>query len=441
VILNETRTIFWEVVLGEGVGVSHHLGERPLFIPTTCRNPRRRPFFSPAPATPLPNEVAPISQEGEGRLIMSLFEEINNFYGMGIDPNPTLERGSVTQGADMNKIRTVFVGASHMTRLADEMGHDVVNLAFPGFRPKEQMLNEIASKLAELKLGKKDTVVVDLLSNVVFMGTNNDGLPTEATRAEDGSYHVVGSLTIAPPSLTKKILAGCSKLAHALKETGTVLVSPIPRYVFRKCCDNPEHIENFEDPELDEEVVLGLERVKKILQNWAIDHDLCFEIIDPTLLADTRDLGLRERTTSSGQRLWRLDDPVHLTTGGYRDIAQAIADSVVSGPAEDSASATGSSRNSQKRKRAESVVTKHPIPVAKRGATTPRTAGWLLGRLENNARGIGAGSGVQTRGRGGHRGRTVSDNYTRGSRGRGGFSGWHGVRRGGWHRRGQSWKN
>ncbi len=69
---------------------------------------------------------------------MSLFEEINNFYGMGIDPNPTLERRSVTQGADMDKIRTVFVGASHMTRLADEMGYDVVNLAFPGFRPRKK---------------------------------------------------------------------------------------------------------------------------------------------------------------------------------------------------------------------------------------------------------------------------------------------------------------
>jgi hypothetical protein len=350
-------------------------------------------------------------------------------------------QNSFSKSEQFFKIRTVFVGASHMTRLADEMGHDVVNLAFPGFRPKEEMLNEIACKLAELKLGKKDTVVCDLLSNVVFMGTNSDGLPSEAIRAEDGSYHIVGSLTIAPPSLTKKILAGCSKLAHALKETGTVLVSPIPRYVFSKCCDNSDHIENFEDPELDEEVVLGLEGVKKILQNWAIDHDLCFEIIDPTLLSDTRDLGLRERTTSTGQRLWLQDDPVHLTTDGYRDIAQAIADSVVSCPVEDSASATGSSKNSQKRKRAESVVTKHPIPAVKRGAATPRTAGWLLGRLKNKAGDHGPGSGGQTRGRGGHRGIFASDKYVRGGRGRGGFRGWHGVRRGDWHRPGRPWKN
>ncbi len=332
VVFTETRTIFWDVVLGEGEGISHQLGERPLFIPTTCRSPRRRPFLSPAPASPLPQRVVPISQDGERRLINSLISEINKFYGMGIDPNPELERGCVTQGAEMSKSRTVLVGASHMTRLAEEMGIDTVNLAFPGFRPKGKMVDDLADKLLGLKLGKKDTVVVDLLSNIVFMGTDNDGLPAEARRAEDGRYHVIGSLTIAPPSLTKKVLAGCSKIADALKETGTVLVSLIPRYVFRKCCDNSEHIENFEDPELDEEMVLGLEGVKKILQNWAIEHDLCFEILDPTLLADPCDLGLRERTTSAGHRLWRQDDPVHLTADGYKDIAQAIQDCVVSGP-------------------------------------------------------------------------------------------------------------
>jgi hypothetical protein len=279
-----------------------------------------------------------------------------------------------------------------MTRLADEMGNDTVNLAFPGFRPKEKMIADLADKLLELKLGKKDTVVVDLLSNIVFMGTDKDGLPTEARTAEDGSYHVFGSLTIAPLSLTKKVLAGCSKIAHALKETGTVLVSPIPRYVFRKCCDNSEHIENFEDPELDEEMVLGLEGVLKILQNWAIEHDLCFEIIDPTLLADPCDPGLRERTTSAGHRLWRQDDPVHLTADGYKDIAQAIHDCVVSGPSVESASTVDSAGTSHKRRRAESVVTKPMLPVAKRAATAMRTARWLLGRLENHPIQRGRGS-------------------------------------------------
>jgi hypothetical protein len=59
----------------------------------------------------------------------------------------------------------------------------------------------------------------------VFMGTDTSGLLTEAVRAEDGSYHIVGSLTIAPTSVTKKILSGCSEIAQVLKGTGTVPIS------------------------------------------------------------------------------------------------------------------------------------------------------------------------------------------------------------------------
>ncbi len=36
------------------------------------------------------------------------------------------------------------------------------------------------------------------------MGTDSDGLPTDTLRAEDGSYHVVGSLTVTPPPRLRK---------------------------------------------------------------------------------------------------------------------------------------------------------------------------------------------------------------------------------------------
>jgi hypothetical protein len=163
------------------------------------------------------------------------------------------------------------------------------------------------------------------------------------------------------------------------------------------------------------------------------------------MLADPCDLGLRERTTSSGQRLWREDDPVHLTKDGYRDIAHAITESVVAGPA-DLVSTTGSTSGSQKRKRAESVVTKQQQPLAKKATPVPRTAGWLLGRIENSAergyRGSAMRHGGWSRGRGGRFGGPVG--YDRAGRagraGRiGGSGGWHGGRRSGWHRRGAAW--
>jgi hypothetical protein len=131
-----------------------------------------------------------------------------------------------------------------MVRLADKLGQDTISLAFPGFRPKENLIANLASRLHSLKLEKSDTVILDLLSNTTFMGTNGDGLPSEASRAEDGKYHVSRSLTVAPSLFTKKVLATCQPLCEELRKTGCVLISPVPRYVNRKCCDEVGHIDN-----------------------------------------------------------------------------------------------------------------------------------------------------------------------------------------------------
>jgi hypothetical protein len=131
-------------------------------------------------------------------------------------------------------------------------------------------------------------------------------------------------------------------LAAALKETGTVLLSPVPRYVYEKCCTDPHHIENFEDPDLDEEIVSGLEGIKRQLQNWGAENDLLFNIIDPTLLTDSCDLSLKMRVASDVQPPWDTGDPIHLTLTACRDLAAVIGDSVLAGAAGDSASDAGS---------------------------------------------------------------------------------------------------
>ncbi len=104
-------------------------------------------------------------------------------------------------------------------------------------------------------------MLLDLLSNVAFMGTDESGLPTEAM-AEDGRYHVIGSLATVPPSVTKKNLAMRVPLVELLGLAGTVLISPVLRYIHNRCCGNEGHAENLTDPDLDEEIAMELEGIK-----------------------------------------------------------------------------------------------------------------------------------------------------------------------------------
>ncbi len=316
--LDNARGAFWEVVRETGQGKQSVQGERTLYIPASCRNPRKISFVSPAMAEPLPSRIPPLSEVNEKRIVNALMEELNLHFGVGVDPAPSLQRGVATQETDSDDARVVVAGASHMIRLAETMGPETVSLAYQGFRPREPMISELANKLRSLKLNSRDTVVLDLLSNSAFMGSDTYGLPTEAVRAEDGRYHIIGSLSVAPISCAKKVLQSCSLLAEALRDTGVVLLSPVPRYIHAKCCEDPSHIENFDDQDLDGEIVEGLEGFKRVLQNWGTDNELVFTVIDPTMLTDTCDLPIKSRVTEDGQPLWSTKDPVHLTGAAYR---------------------------------------------------------------------------------------------------------------------------
>ncbi len=126
----------------------------------------------------------------------------------------------------------------------------------------------------------------------------------------------------------------------------------------------------------------------------------------------------------AGHGLWRKDDPVHLTEEAYGDLANAVRDTVLSGPVADSVSAAGSDKEGRKRKIPESIVTRQPLQQHKkgRGAVPVRPAGWLFGRIEQeqerggNARGRASCSGGH-----GHRAFGRSRGYGLGGGWRGGW--------------------
>jgi hypothetical protein len=96
-----------------------------------------------------------------------------------------------------------------------------------------------------------------------------------------------------------------------------------------------------------------------------VENDLCFEIIDSTILADMCDLCLKSRATSTGQPPWSPTDPVHLTSDGYWDLAAAIGDTMLSSLVGNSASTSSCGSDSQKRRVLDSVITGrlHQCPI------------------------------------------------------------------------------
>jgi hypothetical protein len=249
--------------------------------------------------------------------------------------------------------------------------------------------------LESLKLGPDDRVVLDLLSNSAYMGTDGDGLPTPSHREGDGSYHILGSLTTAPPTALKKALEACSPLISPIGSSSVLLVVPIPRYVVGKCCADPNHIDNFEKTDFEDDLLDAQEQHRRILSVWGAAGGLNFDIIDPSAIVHPMVPLLRRRLTSRGASLWCQGDPVHLSPEAYRDLVGALMevgdDSVFGGPS------FSTSLEGTKRKIPDSVVTRPVAQTAKRGKKAHRiaTAGCLTGSPP-----VPASSGRVWRGRG-----------------------------------------
>ncbi len=153
---------------------------------------------------------------------------------------------------------------------------------------------------------------------------------------------------------------------------------------------------------------------------------IIIEVIDPTMLNDSCDLGIKTRVSNSGQQLWSVDDPVHLTSEGYRDLADIIVAHIRATACEDSSSLheASSSGSSNKRRLPEPVITRPRGTTPKRGRVgqLPKVADWLVGRIA-----------VQDSKPGWHRGNARSG--WRGSRGGPSWrSGGRSGRRGRWWR-------
>jgi hypothetical protein len=197
--------------------------------------------------------------------------------------------------------------------------------ATPGFKPSKEKIVELERQIDRLDLNESDMVVLDLLSNTAYMGTNEDGLPLPAFRADDGSYHVIGTLTTAPPTTIKKTLDMCTQLGKKIDKSRVILVCPTPRYVVGKCCDDPKHIDNFNSSDYRDDLNEFQDQHRRLLGGRGVTTGINFNILDLTAVVGPIEPTLGNRKTSGGASIWADGDNVHLSREAYMDAASATS--------------------------------------------------------------------------------------------------------------------
>jgi hypothetical protein len=108
---------------------------------------------------------------------------------------------------------------------------------------------------------------------------------------------------------------------------------------------------------------------KKLLEGWALEHNLNFGMVDATELVDPVEPVLRNRLTHGGIPLWTMWDPVHLVDEAYQEMAEGI---LLPGIEDTDPTEHGSTLSSEsvmgghKRRRPEAMIIGKPVQPAKK---------------------------------------------------------------------------
>jgi len=180
----------------------------------------------------------------------------------------------------------IVVGASHSKRLTVEFDTHtgIVGEIYTfssctgGWVPTpENVLAKVAEVEAFLSdLPRSAFLLLWLLDNSIYQAISSSGTVTKHRRDNFGRYHVPGFLDLIETEEIKNILVSLKPLLSV--KCKVVLVTPLPRYLKKKCCSDSSHIKNFSHPYYKEIMFEELEGLNRVIRE-NISEDI--QVVDP----------------------------------------------------------------------------------------------------------------------------------------------------------------
>jgi hypothetical protein len=103
--------------------------------------------------------------------------------------------------------------------------------------------------------------VFDLLGNSSVRFEQFDGT-TSLPFKINGKYHLAGKVVTTPSEIFKKTVQVIAPIIQAKGSTPCIIVPPLPRYLFARCCSDGGHCTNANDIDYKSLLVSGFVRLK-----------------------------------------------------------------------------------------------------------------------------------------------------------------------------------
>jgi len=187
--------------------------------------------------------------------VHALVGELNEKFALQLDPNPSTARFGSTDNSSESAIESrfniVLAGSSHASRLQEPLTSthlQVVDVSVPGFRITEGSVASMVSDMEAAINGLPDDKTIVLLQpfdNSIFFASKARGEKILTRKGKDGKFHVDGDLKMVSKEDMKVMFLETIPMIKAARGKKVLIMGPLPRYLYSKCCRDSSHCTNF----------------------------------------------------------------------------------------------------------------------------------------------------------------------------------------------------
>jgi hypothetical protein len=294
--------------------------------------------------------------------------------------------------------RVLLVGASNLKHSVPHFADATMtfaNVTTVGWMATVENVKNLVT-LINLRTQETDAFVFDLLGNSSVRFEQADGT-TALPFKSNGRYHLGGDVVVTPPDIFSEVVKRVIPLLKATGNKPSVIIPPLPRYLFARCCNDTDHCTNASGPHFCKTLLSGFTEMRNSLIRQLVSSGLTnFRVRDICCTTECPVTACTEERIKR-LRLVTAKDGVHFVDAGYKNLARRCVD-CLSKMLKKECEASGAEPG------------KSGIPTSffwrgfrsLRGSSRPKKSqGWTPGirGSSNSARGVARGRAAPARGR------------------------------------------
>ena len=194
----------------------------------------------------------------------------------------------------------------------------------------EQASKEMAADISEVAESLPDSntiIVLHIFDNAIYYGCTEEGEVLIPKKGSDRKYHIVGNLHVVKKAAFRELFGHALNLIKSAGKKQVILMAPLPRYLFARCCNSSEHLWNREEGGFGRFLRSSLQEITTWMESMVEMRRMKNVSVFNTMEA----LGLLDEDLDEDRtlRLWG-SDPVHPTEEAYQVIAEKVISAAIS---------------------------------------------------------------------------------------------------------------